>query len=137
MYKNISLEEEVAEADAEADENPADVDSDDSGIIYAYSFPAIIKGDGSKFPVKIGLTTTGDAASRIAVQCKTTCCFEYPKLLGTWETSRVRAVEKSIHYTLEARGFKRNAPGTEWFDTTLTDIENVILFIQPTPKRLT
>lgn len=128
MFKNISLEEEMAEADAAA----IDVESDDAGIIYAYSFPYIVRKDGGRFPTKVGLTTTGDADARVTQQCKTTCCFEYPVILGTWEVQRVGAVEDAIHSTLEARGSKRQAPGTEWFDTTLEEVESVIKFVQPT-----
>ena len=79
MFCNISLEDEIAEADAVA----TDVDSNDAGIIYAYSFPSISRKDG-KFPMKVGLTTTGDAEARVAQQCKQTCCFEYPVVLKTW-----------------------------------------------------
>ncbi len=126
-FRNISIDEELAEADAVA----TDVESDDSGIIYAYSFPSIKKNDG-RFPIKIGLTTTGDTNARVTQQCKQTCCFEYPIVLKTWEVLRVAAVEDAIHSTLEARGSKRQAPGTEWFDTTLEEIETIVKFVQPT-----
>jgi hypothetical protein len=128
MFKNFSVDEELAEADAVA----TDVESNDSGIIYAYSFPSIRK-NGSKFPIKIGLTITGDAGERVTQQCKQTCCFEYPVVLKTWEVQRVAAVEDAIHSTLEARGSKRHAPGTEWFDTTLEEIDSVIRFVQTPP----
>ena len=126
MFRNVSIEEELAEADAVA----TDVDSDDSGLIYAYSFPSI-RRDDSRFPIKVGLTTTGDAEARVTQQCRQTCCFEYPVVLRTWEVQRVGAVENAIHSTLEARGLKRQAPGTEWFDTSLDEIEAVIRFVQP------
>ena len=126
QFRNISIEEEMAEADAVA----TDVESNDAGIIYTYSFPEIMKSNG-KFPIKIGLTTTGDADARVIQQCKQTCCFEYPKVLMTWEVQRVAAVEDAIHSTLEARGLKRQAPGTEWFDTTLEEVESIIKFVQP------
>lgn len=125
MFKNISIDEELAEADAVA----TDEDSNEPGIIYAYSFPSI-KKNGGKFPIKIGLTVTGDAAERVKQQCKQTCCFEYPVVLKTWNVQRVGAVESAIHSTLEARGSKRQSPGTEWFDTTLEEVEAVIKFIQ-------
>lgn len=131
MFRNISLEEELAEAD----ELSIDLDSDDAGIIYAYSFPTIIKKEG-RFPIKVGLTTTGDAVARVAQQCKNTCCFEYPIILAIWEVQRVAAVEDAIHSTLEARGFKREAPGNEWFDTTLDEVESIIKFVQPAAQRL-
>lgn len=133
MFRNISLEEELAEVDAVA----TDATSDDDGIIYAYTFPAIRKDDGQRFPIKIGLTTTGDAQARVMQQCKTTCCFDYPVILATWKVRRVGAVEDAIHSTFEARGSKRDAPGTEWFNTTLDEIESVVKFIQPHSLRET
>ncbi len=42
----------------------ADVESNASGIIYAYSFPCITRQDG-RFPIKVGLTMTGDAGARV------------------------------------------------------------------------
>jgi hypothetical protein len=131
MFRNISLEEELAEVDAVA----TDANSDDDGIIYAYTFPTIRKEDGQRFPIKIGLTTTGDAQARVIQQCKTTSCFDYPVILATWKVLRVGAVEDAIHSTLEARGSKRDAPGTEWFNTTLDEIETVVKFIQPNVVR--
>ena len=128
MFRNISIDEELAEADAVA----TDVESNDPGFIYAYSFPSIRKHDG-RFPIKVGLTTTGDSEARVAQQCKQTCCFEHPVVLKTWEVQRVAAVEDAIHSTLEARGSKRPAPGTEWFNTTLDEIEAIVKFVQTPP----
>ena len=92
-------------------------------------FPSIRK-NGGKFPIKIGLTITGDAGERVTQQCRQACCFEHPVVLKTWEVERVAAVEDAIHSTLEARGSKRKAPGTEWFDTTLEEIETIVKFVQ-------
>ena len=129
MFRNISLDEEMAEADAVA----TDVESNDAGTLYAYSFPSIMRSDG-RFPVKVGLTTTGDAKARVAQQCRQTCCFEYPAILMTWEVQRVAAVEAAIHSTLEARGAKREAPGNEWFDTTLDEVGRIVEFVQPAAR---
>lgn len=129
QFKNIPIEEELAEVDAVA----TDTESNDSGIIYAYSFPSIMKKDG-RFPIKVGLTIIGDAKERVIQQCKQTCCFEYPVVLKTWEVPRVAKVEAAIHSTLEARGSKRQAPGTEWFNTTLEEIETIVKFVQPTAR---
>ena len=128
QFRNIPIDEELAEADAVA----TNVESNDSGIIYAYSFPSITRKDG-RFPIKVGLTMTGDAGERVTQQCKQTCCFEYPVVLKTWEVQRVAAVEDAIHSTLEARGSKRRAPGTEWFDTTPEEIETIVKFVQSPP----
>lgn len=130
MFRNISIDEELAEADAVA----TDIESNDPGIIYSYTFPSIMRNDGGRFPIKVGLTTTGDAETRVRQQCKQTCCFEYPVVLKLWEVQRVAAVEDAIHATLEARGSKRQAPGTEWFDTTVDEIEIIVKFIQPSAQ---
>ena len=124
MFKNISIDEELAEAEAVA----TDVDSDDPGIIYAYSFPSIRKTDAA-YPIKVGLTTGGDAEERVRLQCRQTCCFEFPVVLKTWNVQRVAAVENAIHSTMEARGSKRLAPGTEWFDTTPEEVEAIVEFV--------
>ncbi|WP_297490586.1 GIY-YIG nuclease family protein [Acidocella sp.] len=125
LFRNISLEEEVAEADAVA----TDVESNDPGTIYAYSFP-LIRRDTGGFPIKVGLTTTGDVPARVKQQCKQTCCFEHPIILKTWDVERVAAVERAIHSVLEARGFKRDAPGNEWFNTTIDEVERIIQFVR-------
>ncbi len=125
-FRNVSNDADVAEADSVA----TDVDSDDSGIIYAYSFPTIMRASG-RFPIKVGLTTGDDANASVTQQCKQTCCFEFPVVLNTWKVQRVAAVEDAIHATLEARGSKREAPGTEWFDTTVVEIESIVNFVQP------
>ena len=125
-FKNIPIEEEIAEVDSVA----ADVDADDSGSIYAYSFPALVKSEG-KFPIKVGLTTGDDPELRVRTQCRQTCCFDHPRILGVWGVQRVASVESAIHSTLEARGAKRDAPGAEWFDSTLEEIQSIIRFVQP------
>jgi hypothetical protein len=48
----------------------------------------------------------------------------------TWQVQRVAAV----HSTLEARGSKRQAPGTEWFDTTIEEVKSIVNFVQPMAK---
>ena len=68
--------------------------------------------------------------ARVAQRCKQTCGFEHPVVLKTWEVQRVGAVEDAIHATLKARGSKRPAPGTEWFNTTLDEIETILQFIR-------
>jgi T5orf172 domain len=53
----------------------------------------------------------------------------YPVLLRTWQVQRVAAVEDAIHSTLEARGVKSQAPGAEWFEPTLEEIEAIVKFV--------
>lgn len=132
MFRNIPLEEEIEEVEAAA----ADSDTESDGLIYAYTFPTIRKDNGERFPIKIGLTASGDAQARVMQQCKTTCCFEYPVILAIWRVNRVGEFEKAIHSILAARGYKKDSPGTEWFDTTLDEVGQAISFINPRATQL-
>jgi len=39
-------------------------------------------------------------------------------------------VELAVHNVLKARGkWRENVPGTEWFDTTIAEIEEIIEFV--------
>ncbi len=121
---DIQQEMEETELDAEEDEDATEFD----GWIYAFSFPVLLK-NGSTFPIKIG-KTINDVEGRVAHQCKGSAIFENPVILGQWSVKRVGAVESAIHATLKSRGkWRENVPGTEWFDTTLAEIENIITFI--------
>ncbi|MBX3502115.1 MAG: GIY-YIG nuclease family protein [Alphaproteobacteria bacterium] len=139
MFRNVSNleeDEEIAEADADpdaiADEEAGPVGFvDTAGFIYMYSFPTIVR-EGVRFPIKIGLTRADDADARVQQQCRQTCCFENPTVLRTWKVQQVAAVEQAIHSILRARGRKRDAPGTEWFDTTLDEVESIVKFVQET-----
>ena len=116
---------DLADAAIEAGDEVA---ADFEGQIYAFSFPAIIK-DGVH-PIKIG-KTAGDVESRIAEQCKGAATFEQPKLLGKWPVKRVGPTELAIHYVLKARGkHRKDAPGREWFNTTLAEVEEIIEFVR-------
>lgn len=121
---DIQQEMEETELDAEDDEEIIEFD----GWIYAFSFPILVK-DGTTFPIKIG-KTINDVEERVAYQCKGSATFENPIILGQWQVKRVGAVESAIHATLKSRGqWRENVPGTEWFDTTLADIEEIVKFI--------
>jgi T5orf172 domain len=121
---DIQQEMEETELDAEADEEVTEFD----GWIYAFSFPVLIK-DGFAFPIKIGMTIK-DVELRVAYQCKSSATFENPVILSRWQVKRVGAVESAIHATLKSRGkWRENVPGTEWFDTTLSEIETIVKFI--------
>ena len=44
-------------------------------------------------------------------------------------TPQLRPVS-AVHNILKARGtWRENVPGTEWFDTTVADVERIIAFI--------
>jgi hypothetical protein len=110
----------IADGDAEA------VEFD--GWVYAFSFPALVRPDGP-FPIKVGMTA-GAVEERVASQCKGTATFDNPVILGRWQVKRVGPTEKAAHNVLKARGkWRENVPGTEWFDTTVAEVESIISFV--------
>jgi hypothetical protein len=122
--EDISEDELVDAAIEEGDEDAAET----GGWIYAFSFPLILKKD-QPFPIKIG-KTVGDVEARVTDQVKGSASFEQPTVLGRWQAKRVGPTELAIHNVLKARGkWRENAPGKEWFDTTLTEIEAIIRFV--------
>jgi len=121
---DIQQEMEEAELDAEDEEEVTEYD----GWIYAFSFPVLVK-DGVTYPIKVG-KTINDVEGRVAYQCKGSATFENPVILSRWQVKRVGAVESAIHATLKSRGkWRENVPGTEWFDTSLPEIEAIIKFV--------
>lgn len=133
MYRlksDADLEQEIEDAELEAEnveddeEEPIEFD----GWIYAFSFPVLIKPD-APFPIKVG-RTNNDVDSRVAHQCKSSATFDNPVILGRWQAKRIGAVESAIHATLKSRGkWRENVPGTEWFDTTVSEIEAILRFV--------
>lgn len=114
-----------SELDAEDEDDTSEFD----GWIYAFSFPALVSNGSTRFPIKIG-KTINDVEGRVAYQCKGSASFDNPVILGRWKVKRVGAVESAIHNVLKSRGkWRENVPGTEWFDTTIAEIESVVKFI--------
>lgn len=118
-------EESVAEAALEdGDEEVGEFE----GWIYAFSFPALVNS-GAPFPIKVG-KTIGDVEARVMSQCKGSASFDNPVILGRWQVARVGPTELAVHNILKARGkWREHAPGTEWFNTTIGEIEQAIRFI--------
>ncbi len=118
-------DEAVAEsALEEGDEEAGEFD----GWIYAFSFPAIVK-DGQPFPLKVG-KTVNDVEARVQEQAKGSAIFEYPTVLGKWKVARIGPTELAIHNVLKARSkWVENAPGKEWFNTTVAEVAQIIQFI--------
>jgi hypothetical protein len=112
-------DEAVEEGGEEADEF--------NGWIYAFTFFALQR-DG-RHPIKVG-KTTGDVDARVADQCRTSMAFDNPVVVGRWKVERVGPTELAIHNVLKARGqWRENAPGREWFDTTVAEVEAILKFI--------
>jgi len=127
---DIEQEMEDAELEATDDDDIENAASQFDGWIYAFSFPTLVKNEGP-FPIKIG-KTINDVEERVAYQCRGSASFDNPVILGRWQVLRVSSVETAIHATLRSRGkWRENVPGTEWFNTTPAEIEQVVRFIQP------
>lgn len=130
MYRlksDAELTLEAVEDEDEAVEEQADVEF--KGWIYAFTFPAI-KRSNEPFPIKVGLTTNADVETRVFGQCKGAGFFEKPEILGRWKVKRVAQVEDAIHAVLKARGrWKEDAPGDEWFITTLDEVQSIVGFV--------
>ena len=118
-------DDELVDAAIESGDEEA---SEFEGWIYAFSFPAIVKTDGV-FPIKIG-QTVGDVKARVDAQVKGSASFEQPVILGSWQVKRVGPTELAIHNILKARSkWRENAPGREWFDTSIIEVESIINFV--------
>lgn len=130
MYRlktDSELTQEAAEDEDEAVEEQADMEF--NGWVYAFTFPAI-KRNNEPFPIKVGLTTAADVETRVFGQCKGSGFFEKPEILGRWKVKRVAQVEDAIHAVLKARGrWKEDAPGDEWFITSIDEIQSIVNFI--------
>lgn len=124
--------EHVAQVEAAAIDavEPEELDEEDdlSGWIYAFSFPSIQKA-GTAYPIKIG-KTANSVDDRVNSQCRGSAVFEAPVIISNWKVKRVSHAESAIHNVLKARGkWREKAPGTEWFDTTLAEIEDIVKFV--------
>jgi hypothetical protein len=98
------------------------------GWIYAFSFPELVK-DGP-FPIKIGMTIR-DVEERVADQCRGSAFFSKPKILRSWNVQKVSLTERTVQGLLKLSGqWKSDAPGLEWFVTTLTEIERIVGLVQ-------
>lgn len=118
---DVELEEAAL---ADGDEDAAEFE----GWIYAFSFPALVRSN-EPFPIKIGKTIT-NVEDRVTQQCKGSASFDNPVILGKWQVNRVGPTELAAHNILKARGkWRENVPGIEWFNTTTTEIQQILSFI--------
>ena len=125
-WRNRSAEEIDTPIEDEVDAE--ETGSEHDGWIYAFSFPALVKQD-SPFHIKIG--KAGDVDARVADQTRGSAFFERPIILGRWKARRVSSLERAIHGVLNERGrWLEQAPGLEWFMTTVVEIEEIIEYIQ-------
>jgi hypothetical protein len=115
------IEEEIAEDDGEAG-SPTD------GWIYAFTFPELINNE--RFPIKVGMTIR-DVQERVGDQCKGSAIFSQPTILKSWPVQKVSLSERTLQNLLKLSGqWKSEAPGKEWFVTTLAEIERLLKIVQ-------
>jgi hypothetical protein len=98
------------------------------GWIYAFTFPELVSD--KPFSIKIGMTIR-DVEERVADQCKGSGFFSKPIILRSWKVNKVSLTERTIQSLLKLSGqWKADAPGAEWFVTTLPEIERVIQIVK-------
>lgn len=126
LKSDAELQQEIEEIELEIEDEDETVEFE--GWIYAFSFPALVK-ESEAFPIKIGRTFK-DVEKRVKFQCKGSAAFDNPTILDRWKVKRARAVESAIHSTLKSRSkWRENVPGTEWFDTTIGEIDAIVRFV--------
>jgi hypothetical protein len=127
--QDLEIEMEEAELEATEEDEIEEGESEFDGWIYAFSFPVLLTKD-NPFPIKIGKTIK-DVEDRVAYQCKGSATFDNPVILGRWQVKRVSSVESAIHAILKSKGkWREHVPGTEWFNTTISEVETIVKFIQ-------
>lgn len=100
--------------------------------VYLYYYPQYRESAESKgekvWECKIGMTRHGEADGRIKGQA--TGLPETPKLGLHIKTDKEVKIERIIHDILEVRGKHiAEAPGTEWFLTSPSEVEEIYNFI--------
>lgn len=115
------IEEEIAE---EVGATGATAD----GWIYAFTFPELIQN--APFPIKVGMTIR-DVEERVGDQCKGSAIFSPPTILKSWPVQKVSLTERTLQNLLKLSGqWKSEAPGKEWFITTLAEVERLLGVVQ-------
>ena len=100
--------------------------------VYLYYYPQYRESSESKgekvWECKIGRTIHGEADGRIREQ--TTGLPESPKIGLHIKTNKHKKIERIIHDILKVRGQHiEEAPGTEWFLTSPSEVEEIYNFI--------
>lgn len=128
-YRMPSGEQVAIDSDNGIDEEIAEeAGPTTDGWLYAFTFPELIKKE--PFPIKIGMTIR-DVEERVADQCRGSAIFSQPKILKSWRVRKVSLTERTVQNLLKLSGqWKSEAPGAEWFITTLAEIERVVGIVQ-------
>lgn len=106
-------------------------------IVYCYTFPsyielAALKGE-DRMPMKIGKTSSS-SLDRVSLQCGVSNP-EQPVVPLAIRVEDASAYERAIHRILIIWGrWIDDAPGTEWFKTSKTEIISVVRFLDNPPS---
>lgn len=118
----VITEDEIEEEIAEEAGAPTD------GWIYAFTFPELARDE--PFPIKVGMTIR-DVEERVVDQCKGSAIFSPPTILKSWPVKQVSLTERTLQNLLKLSGqWKSEAPGKEWFVTTLAEVERLLSIVQ-------
>ena len=72
-----------------------------------------------------------DVEERVSDQCKGSAFFSPPQVLKSWRVQKVSLTERTVQGLLKLSGqWKSDAPGSEWFMTTLAEVERIVGIVQ-------
>lgn len=127
LIRFLSDEEVEARNKSNKLDAEAALSSGGSGFIYAYTKPSVQSfylTESGATRIKIGRTMR-DPIARIKAQFGTSEC-EHPVVLKTWKVKEHIKAESLIHDALEERGkHVKQVSGTEWFTTSVDEIEEL------------
>lgn len=132
----MSNESDKAVGEPPEPEPPADhVFGTGTSSVYVYYYDNYRKNallsNLDRWPCKVGRTDT-DPLYRVISQAAT-ALPELPHIAIILRTSNASRWESAIHLHLTERGLvKKDAPGSEWFNTSPEEILNIIRSINPT-----
>lgn len=127
LQSDESLDSENIDA-AEVNLRPEKTIGSGKGSVYLYYFPTYKRlaelESETVWPCKIG-KARHDAINRIRSQTRT-ALPEYPKIGLIIKTNELNLMETTIQNILRLQGKqKRDAPGTEWFVTSPSEVEQI------------
>lgn len=113
--------------------NEGTSDGQGSGRVYVYYFPSYkelaIRKKEARWPVKVGMTSTGNSSIRVLNQ-QGTAMPETPVVGYECLTNTPRKLEQGLHAILHCRGQQLvDAPGTEWFLSSPDEIREIVAWV--------
>lgn len=128
IFSSQELQSDIITASPDA----AKILGSGDNAVYLYYFPTYRlwaeSQEQSSWPCKIG-KTEGDTVERINIQVGT-ALPEEPEIALSIQTDKPSRLEETIHFILTERGrSKEDAPGTEWFVTSPSEVEEIYINI--------